>query len=164
MGFHDRSTNRQAHPHTVPFCREQRVEYLIDVLRANSRSSVRNRNRNIATVMDRGFQRNNPRPACGGHGIGSVGYEVYDDLLQLDSITCDPGQVSIQLRLDHYLMFRQVLLHQGDGFLDEAVEVERSSAPFLLLEDRPNALNHRTGAMARSDNLIECLLYPVEIG
>ena len=35
MGLNDRTADRQTHPHTVRFCREQRIEYPLEILRAD---------------------------------------------------------------------------------------------------------------------------------
>jgi hypothetical protein len=35
MGFDDRTADRQTHPHTVRFCREQRIEYPLELMRAD---------------------------------------------------------------------------------------------------------------------------------
>jgi hypothetical protein len=36
MGLNDRTADRQTHPHTARFCSEQRIEYPLELLRADS--------------------------------------------------------------------------------------------------------------------------------
>src|SRR5262245_53174110 len=43
VGIDNRTADRQAHPHTAGFCREEGVEYPLDLLRADSCSGVGNR-------------------------------------------------------------------------------------------------------------------------
>src|SRR5262249_30725682 len=43
VGLDNGAADRQAHPHPLRFCRKERVEYAVDILRANSCSRVRNR-------------------------------------------------------------------------------------------------------------------------
>ena len=55
VSLDDRAANRQAHPHTVGFGREKRVEYPIDVLRADSCPGVRNRYHYAVAFVRLGF-------------------------------------------------------------------------------------------------------------
>jgi hypothetical protein len=41
VGLDDRAADRQTHAHTGRFCREERIEYATDILRADTFSSVR---------------------------------------------------------------------------------------------------------------------------
>src|ERR1700738_4926183 len=70
----------------------------------------------------------------------------------------------MRLGLDQYPVPLQIAARQGEGFPDKFVDVERSSVPGVLLEDRPNAFDHRSRAMAISDDLLECRLRLIEIG
>src|ERR1700704_1722885 len=164
VSFDDRPADRQAHPHTVGFGREERVEYPIDVARVHARPGVRNRYRYVAVVMHRGFYRQDARPAHAGHRIDGVGDQVDKHLLQLNSVACYLRHLFIQLGFDLYPVLHQILPHQGKRFPDEIVEVHRGSFPVILLEERPNTLDHLAGTVAVSDNLLECLLRFVQIG
>jgi hypothetical protein len=50
--------------------------------------------------------------------------------------------------LDQYPVFLQIGTHQGEGFPDKFVDVERNSVPGVIFGDRPNAFdsNWMTGA------------------
>ena len=63
VGFDDRPADRQAHSHPIRFCREERVEYPIDVVRANSCPSISNRYPYIAVGMHAGFHGQDSRSA-----------------------------------------------------------------------------------------------------
>jgi hypothetical protein len=41
MGLYNRAANRQAHSHTVSFGGEERIEYPVDVMRADACSGAR---------------------------------------------------------------------------------------------------------------------------
>src|SRR3984893_3587261 len=164
VSFDDRPADRQAHPHTVGFRREQRVENPSDVARVHAWPGVRNRYRYVAVVMHRGFYRQDARPAHAGHRIDGVGDQVDKHLLQLNSIARYLRYLFIQLGFDLYPVLLQILPHQGERFPDEIVEVHRGSFPVILLEERPNTFHNLARAMAVGDNLLECLLRFVQIG
>lgn len=67
------------------------------------------------------------------------------------------------LNLGHSVTF-QVVLEQCDGFLNEVLNVERSSDAGILPEVRPDALEHRSRAMSISSDLLEPRFGLVEIG
>src|SRR6267378_7016460 len=104
--------------------------------------------------MDRGPHAQGPRPILGRHRIDRVGDQVQKHLLQLDSISSYLRQLCTRLGLDQYPVLLQIAARQGEGFPDEVVDVERSSVAGVLLEDRPNAFDHRSRAMAISDDLL----------
>ncbi len=114
--------------------------------------------------MDLGPHAQDPRPILARHRIDRVGDQVQKHLLQLDSISSYLRQLCIRLGLHQYPVPLQIAARQGEGFPDEVVDVERSSAPGVLLEDRPNASDHGSRAMAISDDLLECRLRFIEIG
>src|SRR6266481_3096509 len=55
MGLNDRTADRQTHPHSARFCREQWIEYPLELLRANSCSGVRHRYDYARAVADIGL-------------------------------------------------------------------------------------------------------------
>src|SRR6266478_7776455 len=158
MGLNDRTADRQAHPHTARFCSEQWIEYPLELLRADSCSGVRHRYDYAPAVADLGPHAQDPRPILGRHRIDGVRDQVQKHLLQLDSISSYLRGLCIRLDLDRYPVPLQIAAGQGEGFPDEFVDIERSSFPAVLLEDRPNASDHRCRAMAISDDLLECRL------
>ncbi len=164
VSFDDRPADRQPHPHTVGFRREERVEYPIDVARVHACPGVRNRYSYVAILMQRGFYRQDARPAHAGHRIDGVGDQVDKHLLQLNSIAGYLWHLLVQLGFDLYPVLVQILPHQGERFPDEIVDVHRGPFPVILLEECPDAFNHLARAMAVSDNLLECLLRFVQIG
>jgi hypothetical protein len=87
MGLDDRTADRQTHSHTARFCREQRIEYPLDILRADSRPRVRHRYDYAAAVVDFGPHAQDPRAVLGRHRIDGVRDQVQKHLLQLDSIS-----------------------------------------------------------------------------
>src|SRR5882757_2097485 len=153
MGLNDRTADRQTHPHTARFRREQRIEYPLEILRADSCSGVRHRYLYAAAVVDLGFHAQDPRLIRGRHRFGGVCDQVQKHLLQLDSICYDVRQLVIRLGLDQYPVLLQVAVYQGKGFPDDVVDVERSSVTDVVLEDRPNASDHRCRAMTISGDL-----------
>src|SRR3982075_3502485 len=164
MGLNDRTADRQTHPHTARFCSEQWIEYPLVLLRVDSCSGVRHRYNYAHAVADLGPHAQAPRPILGRHRIDRVRDQVQKHLLQLDSISSYLRYLCIRLGLDQYPVPLQIAVRQGEGFPDEVVDVERSSVPGVLLEDRPNASDHRSRAMAISDDLLECRLRFIEIG
>ena len=125
----DRAANRQAHPHAVGFGREERVEYPIDVLRADSCPGVRNRHHYAVAFVRLGLDAQDPRLIFRRHRVNGVHDQVEKHLLQLDPISSYLRQLPVRLGLDEYPVLLQVATPQGKGFLDELVEVERSSVP-----------------------------------
>src|SRR5262245_14374484 len=164
VGLDDRTADRQTHPHATRFCREEWIEYPLEILRGDSSSGVRHRYDNAAAVVDLGFHAQDPRFILGRHRIDGVRDQVEEHLSQLDSISYYLRQQFIRLGSDQYPVLLQVDARQGKGFPDEVVNVERSSRPGLHLEDRPNASDHRSRAMASSGDLLECRLRFIEIG
>jgi hypothetical protein len=55
VSLDNRAANRQTHSHTFRFRREERVEYTVDVLRAEPRSRVRDRYHYATVLMDVGL-------------------------------------------------------------------------------------------------------------
>src|SRR5262249_18357804 len=53
--------------------------------------------------------------------------QVHEHLLQLDSISYDPRQLCFGLNFDQYSVVLQIFAHQGKGFPNEVVDVERGS-------------------------------------
>src|ERR1700720_2994997 len=99
MGLNDRTADRQTHPHTARFCREQRIEYPLEILQADSCSGVRHRYDYVATVVNLGPHAQDPRPILGRHRIDRVRDQVQKHLLQLDSISSYLRYLSIRLDL-----------------------------------------------------------------
>src|SRR5262245_50169930 len=159
-----RTSERPTHPPAARFCREERIEYPLEFLRGDSSSGVRHRYDDAVAVVNLGFHAQDPRFILGRHRIDGIRDQVQEHLSQLDSISYDLWQVFIRLGSDQYPVLLQVDARQGKGFPDEVVNVERSSRPGLHLEDRPNAPDHRSRAMASSGDLLECRLRFIEIG
>src|SRR6266436_6038061 len=87
MGLNDRTGDRQTHPHAARFCREQWIEYPLELLRADSCPGIRHRYDYGAAVVDLGPHAQEPRPILGRHRIDRVRDQIQKHLLQLDSIS-----------------------------------------------------------------------------
>src|ERR1700732_562094 len=155
MGLNDRTADRQTHSHPARFCREQGIEYPLELLRADSCSGVRHRYDYAPAALDLGPHAQDPRPILGRHRIDRVRDQVQKHLLQLDSISSYLRYLCIRLGLDQYPVPLQIAARQGEGFGDDFVDVERSSVPDVLLEDRPNASDHRSSPMTVRDNRLQ---------
>src|ERR1700730_2617186 len=163
MGLNDRTADRQTHPHAARFCSEQRMEYVLEVLRADSCAGVRHRHDYVPTAAHPGPDAQDPRSVLGGHRVDGVGDQVQKHLLQLDSVSSYLRYLCIRLGLDQYPVPLQIAARQGGGFPDEVGDVERSSVSGVLLEHGTNASDHRPRAMAISDDPRECRLRFLDI-
>src|SRR5262249_29590328 len=155
MGLDDRAADRQAHSHAAGFRREKRTEYPLDVLRTDSRSTIGDRYHHAAVVANIRSHNEHPRPVHGGHGLDRIRDQVQEHLMQLNPIPQDPQQPRTSLSLDRYPVPLQIVLQQGERFVDQAVDVERNPDPGILPEGRPDALDHRPCPMAIRGNLFE---------
>jgi hypothetical protein len=95
--------------------RKASLRGLLDILRPDSGSGVRDRYHDLIAVANFGADAQNPWPIFDRHRIDGV---------------CE-------------------------GFANEVVDVEQRPDPVLLLQGRPNAFDHRFGAMAISGDLPE---------
>src|ERR1700704_3594475 len=94
MCLDNRAANRQAHPHAMRFCGEERIEYPVDVFRLDSLSSVLHRKHYVARVVNLGFHAQHPRPILSRHRINRIRNQVQEHLLHLNSIPFHRGSCS----------------------------------------------------------------------
>jgi hypothetical protein len=108
VGLDNRTANRQAHPHTARFCREERLEYALAISQADSCSRVSNRYHYANVVLNFGCDAQNPRLIHGRHRIDGVCDQVQKHLLQLNSISYYVRQLFVRLGLDEYPMILKI--------------------------------------------------------
>jgi len=87
MSFYDRPTDSQPHAHPVGFCRKERVEDVVDVVRLDPNSRVFHRDMRIIGFMYVSGYSHNPRMVRDStHCVNSIHDQVNDYLPQLNSI------------------------------------------------------------------------------
>ena len=87
MPFYDRPADRQTHAHALGFCCKERVEDAINTLWIDSHPGVFNCDNQLIKFIYVALYPQNPRTIhYGTHCVNGVHYQIYEYLLQVDSI------------------------------------------------------------------------------
>ena len=87
MGFDDRTTDRQAHPHPAGLRAVESLENALDAFRIDARARIANHNEDAISLGLRGTDQQLSRPRLDlAHCFDCVQHQIQNDLLQLNTI------------------------------------------------------------------------------
>jgi hypothetical protein len=96
MGFHNRSRYSQAHARAMRLRGHERLEDLVSV-RGQANASIAHRDQYFTVGVTR---RNGQLAARVLHRVNGVQHQVHEDLLQLNTICRDVGNIDAELVAD----------------------------------------------------------------
>ena len=165
MIFYDRPADRQPHAHTMGFCRKERIEDAADIFQIDPGSGVFHREQHRAEFMYFGSHSQKPRTIHHGtHCIDGIHDQVYDYLLQLDTIGWNLWKLFGELALYQDLLTPNFSLQQDDDFANDLVDVLRFLRVAILLEHRADATDHLRRKMTVLDDALQSFTRLMEVG
>ena len=165
MRFDDRPTDRQSHSHALQFCREERLEDVVNVFRINALSRVFYRHPYPVRIMNCRFHPQDSRTSRYRiHSFGGIPDQVQDDLLQLAALAKHQRKRAGQLDLDTDSLRLQLLAHKREDILNNNIEFDRRFFLAVFLEHRSNASDYLTSTVTGTDNIAHSRARLVEIG
>jgi hypothetical protein len=154
VGFDDGPTNRKAHSHPVGFCRKERLENSLQVLRIYPGPEVFDGYQNAGNIVNIGPYLYQASTFGGGaHCLRRIQDQVQKYLLYLDPIGHDFGEALGQFRRDGYTLSTQIGVDYGKNIPDELVQVYQLIFVTALFEHRADASDHLARALAGGGNL-----------
>src|SRR6476660_7010058 len=105
MSLDDGAADGEADTHAVAFRRVEGVEQLGHALRVDADAGIAHAHAHTIVVLLFGSDQQLPRPIVhGGHRIRGVAEQVQDDLLELNTVPRDRGEVLGELHLKRYVI------------------------------------------------------------
>src|SRR5262245_56078919 len=102
MTFDDRAAHGQADPHALRLGGEERLEELLRIAGIKTHAAVAHGNTHATVVVEARPDGELARSIIDSeHGIRGIREQVEDDLLKLNSVAYDDGEVAGQLQTQH---------------------------------------------------------------
>ncbi|EEF27629.1 conserved hypothetical protein [Ricinus communis] len=143
MRLGDGPADCQPHTHAVRLGRMECLEDPLARRSGNPRPRIRYRQHDFIVLAQ--LRRDPHRPFIGLHlrqRFDRVHQQVQHQLLQLHPVTLDLRQIPLKLRRQLHLVAAHLAVHQHEHFRDRRVEINPLPARRLLLEERPQTVDH----------------------
>ncbi len=87
------------------------------------------------------FDRKFTRHAHVFHGLNAIQHEVHEHLLQLDTVSHDPGEILAELGADQNRVASRLVAQQDNHFSNEFIYVDQFVLQRTLLEEEADPVN-----------------------
>src|SRR5262249_23644081 len=97
MSFHRCFADRKSHAHAAVLCRKEGLEQVRNVLRRDARTGILDGYSEAAVLGMAGAHRESARSVLFRHGLTGIDHEIDEDLLKLNTIASNQGQLRLGL-------------------------------------------------------------------
>jgi hypothetical protein len=121
MRFYDRFADRKTHSHAAFFGSEESIKDLLEI--RNSDALISNLSQNNAILLSRGDSQCLRSISDSPHRVHRIQDQIHQNLLKLEAIANDPGEVSWQLNLNRYFFTLSSSTYEGDHLMHDRPQV-----------------------------------------
>ena|ERR1700742_2743372 len=123
MRFYDRSADGKPHSHAIFFGGEESIEDLVEICYSNTLIPDLSEEH---TVLFPGMDHKYLRPVSDSlHRFYGVQYQIHQDLLDLDLISHNLGEIFRQLKIDNNLFLLRSSADEGDNFIHNLPQIDQ---------------------------------------
>src|SRR6266481_7941433 len=157
MRGNDGSTDRKAKTHSLRFGGEERLEDLFHLVLRNAAAPVGDRyNHCAAAILDSGANEKSAlRTVAIGHRVTSVDHQVKQNLLKLNRVAGDRGQILREFKIHGDLLIQQIATHQLQNIAYNFVDTERMLLHLAFFQQKTQAADHFGSTLVFAYNFIK---------
>jgi len=146
MRFHDGAADPKSHASAVRLRSKERIKDLVRLLKRKPKAGITNRHHKFLVLPSLRLDAQFARPIHIPHRIDAVNHQIHQHLLQLDSISHDPGNICLQLCPERHGVPRCFTAQEDDHLANDFVYINQLSLRRSLLEELADSIDDVGGS------------------
>ena len=137
MSLNDRAADREPDTHTAAFGGIEGLEQPLEILKIDADAGILNAETQVFFSFSLGSDQELPGAIFNtSHRVGSISEQVEGDLLQLDTISDDGGEILGEFRTENYPIPLKIAQRQRNHLSGGLIQIQHLQSKFFLAKQR----------------------------